>query len=178
MIVLDTHIWIWWVPIIAIQLTAVEMPEGMGLVFTKVLDTVKLGLVDEDEATSEITNRAYWEGQKAAPETVKMADSIPELAKSLAPGLEQNYKKNYIGFKLGNRAFNFALCKPRAQGMHLEIVLPQSEEIDRELEATGLDVLSYNRHFGLYRITLKKTDIEKHREYLKGLLKKAYELRA
>ncbi len=166
------------IPIIAIQLTAIEMPEGMGLVFTKVLDTVKLGLVDEDEATSEVTNRTYWEGQKATPETVKMADSILELAKTLAPGLEQNYKKNYIGFKLGNRAFNFALCKPRAQGMHLEIVLPQSEEIDKELEATGLDVLSYNRHFGLYRISLKKADIDKHRDYLKGLLKKAYELRA
>ena len=62
--------------------------------------------------------------------------------------------------------------------MHLEIAFPQSEEIDRELEATGLDVLSYNRHFGLYRISLKKDDIEKHKEYLRDFLKKAYELRA
>lgn len=166
------------IPIIAIQLTAVETSEGIGLVFTKVLDTVKLGLVDEDEATSEATDRNYWETQKATLETVKLADAILAIAKDVDAGLEQSYKKHYIGFKLGNRAFNFAVCKPRAQGMHLEVSLPQTEETDKELDETGLDVLSYNRHFGLYRISLKKADIEKHKDYLKNLLKKAYEIRA
>ena len=165
------------IPLIAIQFTAVEQPGGIGLVFTKVLDTVKLGLVDEDEPTSEITNRAYWE-KKAAPENVRLADAISEMAKAFAPGLEQTYKKHYIGFKLGNRAFNFAVCKPRARGMNLEIALPQSDEIDKELEASGLDVLSYDRNFGLYRISLTKADVENHKEFLKKLLERAYVLRA
>jgi predicted transport protein len=166
------------IPIIAIQLTAIQTSEGVGLVFTKVLDTVKLGLVDEDETTSEATDRGYWESQKATPDTMKLADSILGIARTIDKGLEQSYKKNYIGFKLGNRAFNFAVCKPRAQGMHLEISLPQSEEIDAELKKTGLDVLSYNRHFGLYRISLKQGEIESHKDYITTLLKKAYEERA
>jgi Uncharacterized conserved protein len=166
------------IPIIAIQLTAVETSDGIGLIFTKVLDTVRLGLVDEDEITSEVTDRNYWETQKATKDTVKLADAILTIAKGIDPGLDQTYKKHYIGFKLGNRAFNFAVCKPRAQGMHLEVSLPQSEELDKELEDTGLDVLSYNRHFGLYRISLKKADIDKHKDYLAALIKKAYEQRA
>jgi hypothetical protein len=36
----------------AIQVTAIETPEGIGLQFTKVLDTVKLGYKDEDEEIS------------------------------------------------------------------------------------------------------------------------------
>ena len=42
------------IPIMALQLTAVETPAGAGLIFTRVLDTVRLGLVDEDEPVSEI----------------------------------------------------------------------------------------------------------------------------
>jgi predicted transport protein len=166
------------IPIIAIQLTAVETPNGIGLIFTKVLDTVKLGLVDEDEVTSEITDRSYWESHKATTDSVKIADLVLQMAKTFAPGLEQNYKKNYIGFKLGNRAFNFAMCIPRPRGMNLEIALPLSEEVDTALNATDLDVLNYNRHFGLYRIGLKKADLEKHKDLLLSLLRKAYDLRS
>ena len=39
------------IPIMAIQVTAIETPEGIGLQFTKVLDTVKLGFLEEDEET-------------------------------------------------------------------------------------------------------------------------------
>jgi hypothetical protein len=35
----------------------------IGLVFTKVLDEMSLGLVEEDEEVQEITNRDYW-GQR------------------------------------------------------------------------------------------------------------------
>ena len=37
------------IPIIAIQMRAVQMPEGVGLIFTKVLDATQRGLEDEDE---------------------------------------------------------------------------------------------------------------------------------
>lgn len=45
------------IPIIALQLSAIETPDGVGLHFTKILDTVRLGLVDDDEETAEPTNR-------------------------------------------------------------------------------------------------------------------------
>ena len=61
--------------------------EGIGLIFTKVLDTLKLGLVDEDEPLSEIATRANWESQKATPETVKLADMILDISKTISSAL-------------------------------------------------------------------------------------------
>lgn len=165
------------IPIMALQLTAVETPTGVGLVFTRVLDTVRLGLVGEDEPLTENTDRSYWEQTKATVETVSIADEIFRVCKSFASDITQSYKKHYIGFKLENRAFNFAVCKPRPQSMNLEISLPQSAEIDGELASTALDVRAYNRHFGMYRISLKAGDIKKNEDYLKTLLKRAYENR-
>ena len=166
------------IPIMALQLTAVETPEGVGILFTRVLDTVKLGLLDEDEAVSETTDRNYWEKTKTSSEQLALADQIFEICRSFAPNLTQSYKKNYIGFRLNNHAFNFALCKPRAQSMRLEISLPQSDELDSEITAKGLELLAYNRHFGKYKISLKPADIQNHRDYLKTLLKRAYDNRS
>lgn len=52
------------IPLMALQVTAIETAEGVGLHFTKVLDTVRLGLVDEDETVAEAADRAYWESSK------------------------------------------------------------------------------------------------------------------
>ncbi len=166
------------IPIMALQLTAVETAEGVGIVFTRVLDTVKLGLVDEDETVFETTDRTYWEKTKSSPAMLSLADQIYEICRSFAPNLIQSYKKNYIGFRLNNQPFNFALCKPRSQSMLLEINLPQSDELDSEITDKGFELLAYNRHFGMYRISLKAADIQNHRDYLKTLLKQAYDKRS
>lgn len=166
------------IPIIAIQLTAVETKEGVGLVFTRVLDAVQRGLVDEDEPVYEETSRADWQQKRATPETVELADRIYELCRTFVPGLTQAYKKNYIGFRLNDHPFNFALCKPKTKSLLLEVGLPQTEETDEELKGTDLNVLSYNRHFGLYKLSLGKEDIEKHSDFLKSLLKRAFDARS
>jgi hypothetical protein len=166
------------IPLMALQLTAVETEGGVGLIFTRVVDTVPVGLVDEDERVSEVTDRAFWEQTRSTPAMVAIADKVFAMCRSFAPQLIQTYKKNYIGFALDNHAFNFAVCKPRPQSMTLEIKLPQSPEIDAELGSTELDVRTYNRHFGMYRISLKGADLEKHREALIPLLQRAFETRS
>lgn len=162
------------IPLMAIKMTAIELPEGVALHFTKVLDTVQLGYVDEDEAVSETTTRSYWETQRATPETVKIADRVFALTKAFAPGLEQTYLKNYIGFKLNNRAFNFAVCKPRNKTLNLELKLEKDAGIDAELDASGLDILAYNKHFGRYRISLKENDTQTHGKLLTELLERSF----
>ena len=165
------------IPIMAFQLTAVETSDGLGLIFTRVLNTVERGLMDEDESVFEKTDRAYWEQKKASPGMLAIADQVFEMCRSFAPTLLQSYTKNYIGFRLDNHAFNFAVCKAGPRKMHLEINLPKNEEIDAELEKTDWDVLAYNRHFGMYRISLKTADIEADQARLISLLKRAYERR-
>jgi len=47
------------IPIIAIQVTAIETPEGIGLQFTKILDTVKLGYLGEQTKYLKFQNHFY-----------------------------------------------------------------------------------------------------------------------
>src|SRR5688572_1295043 len=59
------------IPLVAIQLNALQVGDHVGLVFTTVLDHMPLGLVDEDEEIAETTDRAYWE-ERGAKRTVAM----------------------------------------------------------------------------------------------------------
>jgi len=163
------------IPIIALQMTAIDTGNGIGLHFTKVVDALRLGLVDEDEETLEPADRSYWEN-RATAKTVKIADEILELCKTFDPSLELKHNKPYIGFTKGGIAFNFATCHPRKSALNLSFKLPRSDEVDATLEQSGLDLLEYAR-WGAYRIKLVPGDVTKQRELLEQLLKAAYENR-
>ena len=90
------------IPLVAIQMSALELDGRVGLVFTRVLDQVSLGLVDEDEDVQEITDRGYWE-QRGCPGTVGMADELLEIARTFDPSLELKYNKFYIGINKDGR---------------------------------------------------------------------------
>ncbi len=106
------------IPIMALQVTAIETAEGVGLQFTKVLDTVKLGFMDEDEEVSEPTDRAYWE-KRGTKKTVVLADKIKKIAQVFLPAVEISYNKYYIGFWVDGRACNFAVLRPQKSALRL-----------------------------------------------------------
>ena len=164
------------IPIMAIQMKAVQADGGVSLFFTKVLDTLQRGLVDEDEEVNEPTDRAYWES-RAAVKTVQMADQVLELCKDFSTQIQLNYNKHYIGFQVAGKSCNFALSRPKKNALNLSIHLPQSEQIDQELDQRGLALLQYEKRWGSYRIRLSIGDISKHEVLLKSLLKQAYDRR-
>lgn len=165
------------IPIMAIQVSAIETPEGIGLHFTKVLDTVRLGYLDEDEETKEATDRNYWENQRGTVKTVKLADRILEIVREFIPTAEQSYNKYYIGFWVDGKACNFAICRPQKNSLRLEVGLPESEEYDEIISSSELDILDYDKRWGKYRIKLNEDEITKKKDTIKNLLIKAYELR-
>ena len=120
------------IPLMAIQVTAIKTEDGVGLQFTKVLDTVTLGMTDEDEEVSEITDRDYWL-KRATPKTVSMVDDICNLAKEFISEVDINYTKHYIGFKVKNRANNFSLSRPQKGGVKLSIRLPKSDSTNDKI---------------------------------------------
>ena len=165
------HLFNQFIPLIAIQVSAFETPDGVGLLFTKVLDTVEPEYIDEDE---EPTDRRYWE-TKGTPETVGMADKILELCRQFIPSAELNYNKHYIGFRVEGRACNFAICRPQKSALRLKICLPQSEETDEYISSAEFDFLDYDRR--MYRLRLTAQDLSAKSEALVALLEQAYELR-
>lgn len=163
------------IPIIALQMTAIDTGNGIGLHFTKVVDALRLGLVDDDEETLEPADRTYWEN-RGAPKTVKIADEILDICKIFDSSLTLKYNKPYIGFTKGGIAFNFATVTPKKTALNLAVKLARSEEVDLKLEQSGLDLLEYGRR-GSYRIKLEPGDLAKHHDLLEELLRSAYENR-
>jgi len=156
------------IPLIAVQMRAVQLGNSVSLVFTTVLDQVQLGLVDEDEEVHEATDRAYWEG-RGSKATVAMADELLEVLKQLDPALELKFNKFYIGLARQGQADNFVIFRPQKNSIRVEPRLKKRDEIEQKIEAAGLDVLDYDNRWNRYRIRLGKGDVKKHAELLQEL---------
>jgi hypothetical protein len=160
------------IPLIAIQMNAYKFGNEIGLVFTKVLDEMPLGLIEEDEEIQEVTNREYWL-KRGTQATVKMVDDMLEIINSFKPGYELKYNKFYIGLAKDGQPNNFAIFRPKKNNMRLELKLPKSDEIDHIIENNELDEMGYDSRWGKYRIRLDKGEISKKEGILKDLLEKA-----
>jgi len=161
------------IPIIAIQLTAFETGDAIHLSFIKVMDQMSLGLVEEDEEVTEITDRAYWE-KRATKSTVKMVDELLGLINEIDNELGLKYNKFYIGLARDGRPNNFISFKPKKKFLTILIRLPKTSEMDEEIENEGLYMMDYTI-YGQYRINVRHGDIAKHREFLLKIIKRAYE---
>lgn len=162
------------IPLIAIQMSAIKMGENLSLVFTIVLDELNLGLVEEDEEVKEVTDRDYWEN-RGTKSTVVMADNILEIIHSFDPDLMLKYNKFYIGLAKNEQPNNFTIFRPQKSGLRVEIRLNRSDEVEEKLLEAGLDLMDYDSKWRRYRIKLSKGDIKKHEEIITQLLQQAYE---
>ncbi|HRU10726.1 MAG TPA: hypothetical protein P5144_15225 [Thermoanaerobaculia bacterium] len=157
----------------AIQMNAVQVGEVVSLLFTTVLDEVRLGRIDEDEEALETTDRAFWE-TRATKAMVGVVDEILEIIHEFAPGLELKYNKFYIGLAFQGMPNNFAIFVPRRNIVRLEVRLAKDDEVEQKLEASGVNVMEFDKRSGRYRIRLEKGDLKKHREMLRELCERAY----
>lgn len=163
------------IPLIAIQLNAFKVGEDIALMFTKVLDEMPLGLVEEDEEVKEVTDRNYWLNRGTSA-TVKLADQMLDIINEDTLAYELKYNKFYIGLAKDGRPYNFAIFRPKKSHMQVEIKLPHSDETDKILEENQLDDMGYNTRYGNYRIRLSKGEIAKKKAVLKQLLAQSEDL--
>lgn len=162
------------IPLVAIQMQAFRLGDQVSLIFTTVLNEMRLGLVDEDEEGQEVTDRAYWE-KRASKNTLETTDSLLTFVNEFAPQLTLKYNKFYIGLATKNgQPNNFVLFRPKKDWVRFELRLERSDAIQSKLEAAGIDVMEYDTRWGRYRIRISKGDIKKHESLLKDLLKEAY----
>jgi len=160
------------IPLIAIQLNAIQIGKQVALIFTVVLDQ-RIGVTPDAEEEQEITDRAYWE-KHSSKSTVCMANEVLRLLKTLDYGLDLRYNKFYISVSKNKRPFNFVIFRPRKSSLRVEPKLKKAEEIEEILDSAGLDVLGYDTRNQRYRIRFSKDEIRKHKRLLKDLLGRAY----
>ncbi len=161
------------IPLIAIQMSALQWDGKVALVFTKVLDELRRGLVDEDEEAYEPADRPYWE-KKASRDALGIADELLKTVKAIDPKFDLNYTKSYIGLAKEGRANNFVTFRPKKSYLVFSPHLDESEEVSKLAADAGLDV-TYNRHSGRYRIRVDEESVKKQSAPLAELIRRAYD---
>lgn len=161
------------IPLVAIQMSAIKIGDAVTLSFTKVLDQTVLGLVDEDEEVSEVTDRNYWK-RRAAPKMLAAADKIVGMLQEIDSGIEPKYNKFYIGLAKDGSPNNFVIIQPLKNHVRVGVRLPKSDELESELDESGLDLMEYNNKAGRYRVRLKPDNVKDHDDLLRKLFEQAH----
>ena len=166
------------IPLIAVQMQAVQIGDSITLVFSKVMDELTRGVTDEDEdAEAAPTDRAFWEN-KAAKATVALADQLLEIVREFDPSLQLKHNKFYIGLSKDDQPYNFVTFRPKKSHLNLEVKIPETDEMDAEIDSAGLETLEYNKRWGLYRLRLTEAEIQNKPDVLRNLIQAAYERRS
>jgi len=162
------------IPLVAIQMQALRVNnDNVALVFTKVLDELSRGLVDEDEEVQEVADRGYWEsrGSKA---TLTMVDQLMQIVHDVDPALELKYNKFYVGLAKDGQPHNFVVFRPRKNTLMLTLRLQPSAETQASLEASGVEVVDFDKREAGYRLRVGVEDLETRGDVLRELIEKAH----
>jgi hypothetical protein len=162
------------IPLIALKMTAYKVGEEYALTFVKVLDELTFGLVDEDEPVAEPTDRHYWEG-RATSKTLGLTDKLLKVVHQVEPKAQLKYNKHYIGLEVDGSPLNFVSFQPRKANVVIKIKLPQSEEVDAQLQDAEFDTLAYVSQWRQYRVRLDDAPDQKQQAVLLDLFRKARE---
>ncbi|OSZ77582.1 hypothetical protein CAP36_14505 [Chitinophagaceae bacterium IBVUCB2] len=161
------------IPIVAIQMNAFKFGDDIALIFTKILDEMPLGLVDEDEEKDVqqiVTTREYWI-KKGFEETLPLADKFLELINEIEGNCQLKYTKINVRFIKEGQIIRYVRLRLRKRD-HIVVVLiaQKTEEIDALIENNDFDDMGYTPKGTRYRIRISEEDLATKRESLKELL--------
>ncbi len=106
---------------------ALRVAGNLILVFTKVMDEMSRGVVDEDEdAEAAPTDRTYWE-VRGTKKTVELADELLSIVREHDPSLALKYNKFYIGLSKNGQPYNFAIFKPKKNTINIGLKLARND---------------------------------------------------
>lgn len=158
------------IPMIIIQLDALQIDNQITLNFAKVMDRFELRKDDEKETKLTETDRNYW-NSRATKSTVSMADSILEIInKSVNTQQNLNYNKYYIGLHDGIKSRNFIYIKPKKQFTHLFVEINDKDSWIEKIEEKGI---SASTHKKFIQITLTPQQLKDNDEIIGSIIEEA-----
>jgi hypothetical protein len=159
------------IPLIAVQLNAIQVGDNLTLNATTVLNLMQIG-TEEDDEPGQATNRDYWIS-KGSPASISIADSLLLLINEVSSHVDLKYNKHYIGLARDGIADNFIIFRARKDFVIAEFRLLRNEETTALLEDSDLDVLPYDTRWGRYRARLSAADISRQRDLLLELIRRS-----
>lgn len=159
------------IPLIAIQVKALKIGDSISLFFTKVMDEVRLDLLEED-AQLEPTDRNYWE-KKVGKNQMKFTDDLYGMLTEAIGDFKMKYNKYYIGLEQNGMANNFISFQPFKRWVVLTLKLEKTQDVDDLLENSTLETLNYDKQWGQYRIKFVEGQKIEDLELVKKLVTQA-----
>jgi hypothetical protein len=161
------------VPIIAIQMGALQIGENFSLNFTKVLDISEL-YAEEEASPGEQVDRAFWE-KASNPASIAVVDNVLRLMQEIGASPRVSYNKYHIA--LGTSGKHFAWFHPRKNAshchMHLRLGGEDRTEWVQKLDEAGIFAGPRGNEM---KMRLTQREFEEHKELIRGLFAKAEEL--
>lgn len=158
------------IPIIAIQISALQVGDLQTLHATTVLDLVQRPEDEEDNKVIQ-ADRKYWEN-RTSREAMESADQLFSLITEIDPDVEMSYKMNYVGISRQGKVENYVIFKPRKNHLGFQFRIPRSSENDSIIQKLGFSIISYTR-WGFYVVILNKEDLQNKKTEIKQLIKMA-----
>jgi hypothetical protein len=156
------------IPLIAIQMTALEVAGKETLIFTRVLNTSQKFRQKDDE----VADGRDWK-QEYLDFVIKLAEEIQALSTEVNQSIKLKFNKEFIGITINNKANNFIRLKQLQKSVRISLRLEQTDEVDALIENNGFEV-DYDPIEHRYRLPLKEGDVQKHRQLLLELIKRSY----
>jgi len=154
------------IPLIAIQLNALKVGDGVVLDFVKVLDQTSLRRDDESEGGETVT-RSDWV-ERTGAENMSVVDRILEMINERAsPKQQLNYKQQFIGLTDGTRSRNFIWFTPQKKAVRLGMPTSGGAPWQKRLDEAGVHHNLMER--GL-RVWVTSRDLAVHEALLRELV--------
>jgi predicted transport protein len=162
------------IPIIAIQIQAYEMSDGIALTFTKVIDELELGEDDSTVIVRGTTTRKNYE-ENVPKQILEMVDTLYHILTTLDQEYELKYNKYYIGLARAGVVNNFLQFRPKQNFLKLTFKLGQSSDLEKEMENAGLDVIGYDQKWHEYHVRITPKDFQVHQKLLGEIVQNAFD---
>lgn len=145
------------IPMVAIQLDALQVGEHLLLNFVQVLDLTELRVddVEEEDAGGGSVDRAYWDA-RAGKALMKVCDDTLGLVRKHARiPPEFNYLRGYMGLRANGIVRNVLLLspKPTKNYVNIWIYVADAATWKRKFEEAGVPVQSNRKNRFLLKLT-------------------------
>lgn len=153
------------IPIIAIQLDALQFGDNVLLNFTQVLDQSELRTDDTDEESGgEPKDRAYWD-QRAGSGLMGLCDQVLSIINETASSpFEFNFLRGYFGLRRAGVVNNFISFAPRRTKNFTHIWIRHSDAMGWHEKFQEAGIPSTSKRKTRFGIALNLNEFNEHKE--------------
>jgi hypothetical protein len=162
------------IPLVAIQVQALDIDGVLTFAATKVVDVTSLGMDEEEDAEAAPTDRAYWENRVGGKMMHLVDEFVALIREHVDPAIAAKYTKYYVGLARNGLPDNFVFFRVQKQGVIALFKVPRAEELSSRLEDAGVETMSYDTRHGNYRIRVSDlAELTTHRDLFVDLITRA-----